>query len=336
MHHVSFICIMSLFYVFMARKNQFELSYSHSKIPGALYVFVSFFVLILFCGFLDKIGYSQNDIKYVAIGICCCCFAGIILTIIIATVKHAVIFDDNGITLKNGKEKLLLQWKSIKTINYTKKSGFKHLIIETKDESSQNNIHFLPLELLLSPLKEFKEKELASIDEYISKNMPKDLIKLDNENIFDLIPSINSESYILQRKPNFPVLIMFFCMFICFFFVFDLILAIIFTLTYSLICFLSINHGKDDLVFDASGITFYRKRDISFVEWNKLIEITLESSGGKETLKFSYKDENDTLVRKEWEIIGYFNNNGDIYDYFVNVSTLRGKSAIDSIILSKK
>ena len=330
------MCIMSLFYVFMARKNQFELSYSHSKIPGALYVFVSFFVLILFCGFLDKIGYSQNDIKYVAIGICCCCFAGIILTIIIATVKHAVIFDDNGITLKNGKEKLLLQWKSIKTINYTKKGGFKHLIIETKDESSQNNIHFLPLELLLSPLKEFKEKELASIDEYISKNMPKDLIKLDNENIFDLIPSINSESYTLQRKPNFPVLIMFFCMFICFFFVFDLILAIIFTLTYSLICFLSINHGKDDLVFDASGITFYRKRDISFVEWNKLIEITLESSGGKETLKFSYKDENDTLVRKEWEIIGYFNNNGDIYDYFVNVSTLRGKSAIDSIILSKK
>lgn len=217
-----------------------------------------------------------------------------------------------------------------------KKGEFKHLIIETKDESSQNNIHFLPLELLLSPLKEFKEKELASIDEYISKNMPKDLIKLDNENIFDLIPSINSESYTLQRKPNFPVLIMFFCMFICFFFVFDLILAIIFTLTYSLICFLSINHGKDDLVFDASGITFYRKREISFVEWNKLIEITLESSGGKETLKFSYKDENDTLVRKEWEIIGYFNNNGDIYDYFVNVSTLRGKSAIDSIILSKK
>lgn len=320
----------------MARKNQFELSYSHSKIPGALYVFVSFFVLILFCGFLDKIGYSQNDIKYVAIGICCCCFAGIILTIIIATVKHAVIFDDNGITLKNGKEEQFILWKSIKTINYTKKGEFKHLIIETKDESSQNNIHFLPLELLLSPLKEFKEKELASIDEYISKNMPKDLIKLDNENIFDLIPSFNSESYTLQRKPNFPVLIMFFCMFICFFFVFDLILAIIFTLTYSLICFLSINHGKDDLVFDASGITFYRKRDISFVEWNKLIEITLESSGGKETLKFSYKDENDTLVRKEWEIIGYFNNNGDIYDYFVNVSTLRGKSAIDSIILSKK
>ena len=320
----------------MARKNQFELSYSHSKIPGALYMFVSFFVLILFCGFLDKIGYSQNDIKYVAIGICCCCFAGIILTIIIATVNHAVIFDDNGITLKNGKEELFILWKSIKTINYTKKGGFKHLIIETKDESSQNNIHFLPLELLLSPLKEFKEKELASIDEYISKNMPKDLINLDDENIFDLIPSINSESYTLQRKPNFPVLIMFFCMFICFFFVFDLILAIIFTLTYSLICFLSINHGKDDLVFDASGITFYRKRDISFVEWNKLIEITLESSGGKETLKFSYKDENDTLVRKEWEIIGYFNNNGDIYDYFVNVSTLRGKSAIDSIILSKK
>ncbi len=299
-------------------------------------MFVSFFVLILFCGFLDKIGYSQNDIKYVAIGICCCCFAGIILTIIIATVNHAVIFDDNGITLKNGKEELFILWKSIKTINYTKKGGFKHLIIETKDESSQNNIHFLPLELLLSPLKEFKEKELASIDEYISKNMPKDLINLDDENIFDLIPSINSESYTLQRKPNFPVLIMFFCMFICFFFVFDLILAIIFTLTYSLICFLSINHGKDDLVFDASGITFYRKRDISFVEWNKLIEITLESSGGKETLKFSYKDENDTLVRKEWEIIGYFNNNGDIYDYFVNVSTLRGKSAIDSIILSKK
>lgn len=320
----------------MARKNQFELSYSHSKIPAALCMFISFFVLILSCAFFDKIGFSQDDIKHVAIGICCCCFVGIILTMIIARVKHAVIFDDNGITLKNGKEKLLLLWKSIKTISYTKKGGFKHLIIEIKDETSQNKIYFLPIELSLSPLKEFKEKELVSIDEYISKNLPKDLINLDDENKFDLISSINSESYTLQRKPNFPVLIMFFCMFICFFFVFDLILAITFTLTYSLICFLSINHGKDDLVFDASGITFYRKRDISFVEWNKLIRITLESSGGKETLKFSYKDENDNLVRKEWEIIGYFNNNGDIYDYFVNVSTLRGKSAIDSIILSKK
>ncbi|MCR5246916.1 MAG: hypothetical protein K6E14_03900 [Paludibacteraceae bacterium] len=320
----------------MARKNQFELSYSHSKIPAALCMFISFFVLILSCAFFDKIGFSQDDIKHVAIGICCCCFVGIILTMIIARVKHAVIFDDNGITLKNGKEKLLLLWKSIKTISYTKKGGFKHLIIETKDETSQNKIYFLPIELSLSPLKEFKEKELVSIDEYISKNLPKDLINLDDENKFDLISSINSESYTLQRKPNFPVLIMFLCMFICFFFVFDLILAITFTLTYSLICFLSINHGKDDLVFDASGITFYRKRDISFVEWNKLIRITLESSGGKETLKFSYKDENDNLVRKEWEIIGYFNNNGDIYDYFVNVSTLRGKSAIDSIILSKK
>lgn len=325
---------MSLFYVFMARKNQFELSYSHSKIPEALYACVSFFVLILFCGFLDKIGYSQNDIKHVAIGICCCCFAGIILTTIIARVKHAVIFDDNGITLKNGKEKLLLQWKSIKTINYIKKGGFKHLIIETKNETSQN-IYFLPIELSLSPLEEFKEKELASIDEYISKNMPKDLINLDDENKFELKAPINSESYTLQREPIFPVLILFFGMFLVPFFLLEMKLAILCNLP-TLMYFLLINHGKDDLVFDAPGITFYRKRDISFVEWNKLIEITLESSGGKETLKFSYKDENDTLVRKEWEIIGYFNNNGDIYDYFVNVSTLRGKSAIDSIILSKK
>ena len=170
----------------MARKNQFELSYSHSKIPAALCMFISFFVLILSCAFFDKIGFSQDDIKHVAIGICCCCFVGIILTMIIARVKHAVIFDDNGITLKNGKEKLLLLWKSIKTISYTKKGGFKHLIIETKDETSQNKIYFLPIELSLSPLKEFKEKELVSIDEYISKNLPKDLINLDDENKFDL------------------------------------------------------------------------------------------------------------------------------------------------------
>ena len=58
-------------------------------------------------------------------------------------------------------------------------------------------------------------------------------------------------------------------------------------------------------------------------------------TGERDTLIFYYKDDNKERKAKTWYISTIANVNGDIYDYFINVSKLRGKSAIDSYIIIK-
>lgn len=311
-------------------KEEFELSYSSEKVSSTLCVLVGGFILIATSGLLiEFFGMKQDDIKWFVVGLCVLIFIAIIAICILTSVTHSLIFDENGIRLKDGKITRQILYRNIKHISFEKNS-FKYIEIETVDESNQSETLFIPIQFLLSSLEE--DKEISKIEEYIAKYSPNQLVNKGDDDMMENKIISDHSAYILQRKSNLPLLLIFGIILGSFFFAFPLIESLIFAAIYGVLFALTLNYGKNDIVFDRSGITFYRKKEISHTTWDKLTTIYFENnkrSTSVKTLHIVYNDENDKSKKISWTIEGFFSVNADIYDYYVNVSKIRGKSAID-------
>ncbi len=290
-----------------------------------------FFPLILSscgisCLICDKIGLSEEEAKNILIVIACIDFVVFIASIFVMRFRHSVTFDEKGITIKDGKTKTSLIWGEIKHISHTG-TVFKCLEIETIYDS---NVIILPLQFFIKRNWNKKEKEefLAQLDSYISKfNSGNLYLEENNTNkLTTYQPYISNTSYTLQRKSNIGIALAWSILIIVFFAIFPIKHAIGFSVVYFVILLFMINYSKDDLVFDAVGITIYHKHEMALVPWEKVTNI--EFYGG-ETLIIDYKNDENKIERKTWDIVCFSNVNGDVYDYFINVSILRGKSAID-------
>lgn len=303
-----------------------KMSYSELSIP----MFWSFPLILSSCGIsgliCDKIGLSEEETKNILIVIACIDLVVFIASFFVMRFRHSVTIDEKGITIKDGKTKTSLVWGDIKHISHTGKV-FKCLEIETIYDS---NVIILPLQFFIKRYwnEEEKKEFFAQLDSYISK-FNSDYLYLEENNTNKLTtyqPYISNTSYTLQRKSNIGVALAWSILIIVFFAIFPIKHAIGFSVVYFVILLLMINYSKDDLVFDAVGITIYHKHEMVLVPWEKVTNIEFY---GRETLIIDYKNDENKIERKTWDIVCFSNVNGDVYDYFVNVSKLRGKSAID-------
>lgn len=306
-----------------------ELSYSRWKLttrPGFFFIFCVMIFVSFSC---DSIELSQQETKNILIFVTVFFSAIWFASLFLICYRHSVTFGENGITIKDGKNKYQLLWSDIIRIDYIKE-GFKCLEIETITDSKQKIIHYIPIQLLTTKLKEKEEEILSKLDDIISKFNSGyfTLEKTENKQLIEYKKNIKSESYMLQRKSNIPIALIFSTLIVGFFLIFPMKMAFWFSVVYLLILLCTINYSKDDLVFDAAGITIYHKHEISFISWENINNIEF-IRGEKDTLIFYYKDDNNKNKSKTWYVSSPANVNGDIYDYFVNVSSLRGKRAID-------
>lgn len=265
--------------------------------------------------------YKKQLSIYVLIISCIC----LIVLIFVMRANHSVFFDKDGIVIKNGKIKQKFLWREIKKIHFTKK-GFLYMVIETINEFDNNNTFFIPLQLLITEWK--KNDELAQIESYISKlNYEFNITTINDVAVYK--PTNNSSSYTLQRK-SITLLMVFFGIFIVIMFcAFPLKTFLIIGGVYIFIFILTlVFRDKNDLVFDTAGMTVYRKRNMYFVPWERIIKIVFEF-GSTQDIVIIYKNDNDSVETITWEGVGLFNVNADLYDFYMNVSLLRGKSAVD-------
>lgn len=313
-----------------------KLSYSGCKIPVFPSFLFIFCIAVIICFLYSKLGLSEQEIKKTLSFVLVILSISWILLLILIRYRHSLIIEEKGVTMKDGKTKIQLTWGDIKRIIYSKE-GVNCLEIETKFDSTTI---FLPLQLFIKRYWDNKEKEkfFSHLDSFISK-FNSGYLNLEENHTNKLTtykPYIKSESYILQRKSNILIALIFSTLIVGFFLIFPMKMALCFSASYLLILLgtINYNYSKDDLVFDAAGITIYHKHDISFVSWENISNIEF-ITGERDTLIFYYKDDNKERKAKTWYISTIANVNGDIYDYFINVSKLRGKSAIDSYIIIK-
>lgn len=307
-------------------KGSFKLSYKYSKIPFAILIPLVI-AWMMSGGLFDKLGMTKDEILQILIEEIVVIAVTLIVTYLLTCVNHSIIFDEKGIVLKNGKEEEHLLWGKIRNIKLSEQ-GFKSIEIESSNESNQSKLHYIPLEFLLSSIEDYKKEELLTINEYITKFMPKSLEIFNESKSREYSTQVNSVSYTLQRKKFQPMYIIYLLVLSLFFFFFSWG-AIMFLVAYSIIMIPSLNHGKEDAVFDAAGVTIYRKKELTFVSWKKIKQININKDDARTNIIFEYTDEENKTKKLKWQVESLFNTNGDIYDFFINVSPFRGKPVVD-------
>ena len=115
----------------------------------------------------DSIELSQQETKNILIFVTVFFSAIWFASLFLICYRHSVTFGENGITIKDGKNKYQLLWSDIIRIDYIKE-GFKCLEIETITDSKQKIIHYIPIQLLTTKLKEKEEEILSKLDDIIS------------------------------------------------------------------------------------------------------------------------------------------------------------------------
>lgn len=309
------------------KDEPFKLSYSSSKIP-LMPPLLSIFVGIMILMYLN----SKFDFSFNVYALCWLIvwFFGNLVCHSVFRYRHSVVFSKNGILLKDGKLEQNIPWKNVKRTKWMddrwkddglKNDRFMSLKIETIDESSQVKIYYLPLDLLFSFEKESEYKEIVDI---VLKNTSGDLSDREYRLLKQEEDNTNIISYTLQRKKEVPFLLVLALIIIGFFFVFNMELALAIAFLYAFIFYIYSTEGKDDLVFDKTGITVYHKRNITYIPWYDVFDISFNFKSKEKTLSVRYNG--GTLT---WKFRTSGNVHGDEYDFFRKVSELRGKAAID-------